>query len=177
MRRLGLRDERLAHLEVVPAVHAVPIGPIALDAADQAHGLGGRGAPRRAHSGQDRRSRVPYAADAAVIVADRVVATWADEAHFRQLPAGDRGSLTVLLDLVSSVISSSFVTLVFSRTVPRSASSISTTASSRRRVPSLPDVAASCTARPRRSVAVSTSPSRRALSPSSIAPASSAWPP
>ena len=83
---------------------------------------------------------------------------------------------TVLLDRVSSAISSAFSTWRFSRTVPVAGSTTSTTLRSIAVIASLPASSASTTARPSRAVAVSKSPSLRAWSPSWMATASSACP-
>jgi hypothetical protein len=85
----------------------------------------------------------------------------ASEPHPAALP-----TRTVLVDRVSSAISSASSTLAFSRTVPVAGSSMSTTRLSSSATAPLPDSVASATARPSFAVATSTSPDLRASRPS-----------
>src|SRR5262252_3984994 len=141
------RGQHLPRLEVVGAAGAVPIVFLPGRATHRARRLG-RGAPpaRGPLSGV----QVLGPANIAIVVAEGLVPSPACESHQSYVLL----RRTVRRDLVSSVISSSFETSVFSLTVPRSGSSMSTTRRSSRVVSRLPAAWARLAARPRRYVAV-----------------------
>src|ERR1700730_10985978 len=137
-------------------------------------GLGRR--IRRTSQGDSRRWRPrslrrcadAHPAHVAEIAARRIVAGWTSWHPCLRRPSllGYFLVLTVLVDLVSSAISTASSTFFLSRPVPGAAATTSTTLASSLAVSSLPDCWASATARPSLAVAVSSSPSLRASSPS-----------